>query len=510
MTSTYYRPSGRFSSMFVTRAAITTVTLLLFAALYAWSALNLHAFLSMVVAPVILAVLMIGSGVSLCEKAQVRSPLSMSIITLAMTVGVWYFHWAVWATLSDPLAHAKETWPSLVAYLKNPEAMRAMAMAPQRWNTPNMLGAIMEIILFIVIPVASAREAASKPFCETSKTWPKEEKLPRRFGAIPKADLKQFIADLEAAPDQFMTLLPAYVPGAPEYTTLSVHQSQGGKESWLTLTNVVEKFVDGKPNNTWKEIVTCLTISAAAARQACVDCALDNGVQAGAAMEAPNDDDDVDDDEDSEEQPTPAELEPALAALQVGEFEEALALARPFAQAGDAQLRTDANRMCAMSCSRLEQWSAAAGYWESVFAAERSAHNALQVATSKVMAGELAEGEEWIEKTKKINEETGDITSILIHTNFISALKRGGYLRAALPYLEWVKQAYETLHSTDGTFLTVRGVPFFESFLDQSEAIVDASLDRAQANAWYASMLAHIDQDGQDVLNAWLAQRAAR
>ena len=207
--------------------------------------------------------------------------------------------------------------------------------------------------------------------------------------------------------------------------------------------------------------------------------------------------------------PTPVELEGALADMQAGRFDEALAAASRFTGAVDAALRADANRLCAISCSRLEKWPEAGAYFEALFDTERSAHNALQIATSKVMAGELAQGEQWLETAKEVNEETEDVTSILIHTNFISALKRAGYLIAALPYLEWIKQVYEAAHCTDATFLTLRGVPFFESFLEQSAPIVDAAMDGEQAHAWYAAMLPHIDQDGQETLNAWLGQRAA-
>jgi hypothetical protein len=125
-----------------------------------------------------------------------------------------------------------------------------------------------------------------------------------------------------------------------------------------------------------------------------------------------------------------------------------------------------------------------------------------------VMADHLPSGQQWFDRSIALSEKNRDTPSSLIYTNFISALKNSGQLRAALPYLEWVREQYQSLYNTDATFLTLRGVPFFVSFMEQSASIVDAVMDKNQARAWYASMLPHIDQHGQDELTAWLAQRA--
>ena len=486
MTSLYYRPSGRFSPTLLPRLVVTSLVAVLFAWLYAYGALHFHAIIRFF-APLIFTVIMIGSGVFLCKQADVRNPVLMFCLALLLTMFAWYCHWAFWAALSAPVG--KDAWQSAMDYLGNPAALFAVASAPQRWTGANLAGAIAEFAMFVIVPAFMARSAARDPFCETSKTWVKEEKPAGRFGPIADADTAQFIRALEADPDRFLELLPPYSTGTAHYTSLGIYLAPGGKDAWLTIRKEKVKFVDGKPNNTWKEMVTHVRISPASAQQARI----------AGAVEVDN----------AQEAPTPVELEAALAAMQAGQFEKALAGASGFTGAADIALRTDANRLCAISCSQLAKWPQAAAYFEAVFATERSAHNALQVATSTVMAGALAQGERWFATAKAVNQETGDVSSILLHTNFISALKQAGFMTAALPYMEWVKQVYEAAHSTDATFLTLRGVPFFESFLDQSAPVVDAAMSGAQANAWYASMLAHIDQDGQDTLNAWLGQRAA-
>lgn len=489
MTTSYYRPSGRFSPTLLPRLVIMSLLTVLFAWLYAYSTLHFNAFFRFFT-PLLFATVLIGAGVSLGNKAQVRNPTLMFCAALLLTLLAWYCQWAFWAGMAKPLGgFINSAFLDAVDYFLKPAALLSAVTAPPRWNGENIVGAMAEFILFVILPTFMARKAAREPFCETGKTWVKEEKLAGPFGPIADEDLPQFTKALEADPDNFMELLPAYSPETSHYTSLGIFSTPEGKDAWLTIRKEKVNFVDGKPNNTWKEIVKYLRISPAIAQQT------------RTASEEHVD--------QAQEAPTPVELEAALAAMQDGHFGAALLGAKPFVGAADVALRTDANRLCAISSSQLEKWADAATYFEAVFATERSAHNALQVATSKVMAGELAPGEQWLATAKAVNEETQDVSATLLHTNFISALKRAGFLAAARPYMEWVKQVYEAAHSTDPTFLTLRGVPFFESFLDQSAPVVDAVMDAEQAHAWYASMLAHIDQDGQDTLNAWLGQRAA-
>ncbi len=515
MTTPYYRPSGRYASDFRSRSVATTVAMLAAAWMYAVSAKYFHPLVHGAVLLTFSAML-IGSVIYLCHKSQVRSPVLMVGVTLAMTVIAWYFQWVVWAALVDPQRATRGYWSSLMHFLEHPRAVLAVVTS-LRGDIFGAISTAGEFILFVIIPTWTALTHARYPFCETTMASPSDETLPRRFGAIANADRKRFIAALEAAPDQFMTVLPAYTQGAPQFTCLHLFLCPGGKQAWLSFFDVSEKFVEGESILTSKEFVEYLEVSAATGAQTRIDCS-PGGVAPVAVTQPLDDEDEVDEVEDEVEDEladrarsgVDAKLKPALRAMDADDFDETLALARPYTYAVKEQVRADANRMCAISCSRLGQWSAAAGYWEALFGDEATGHNALQVATSKVMAGELAEGEEWIEKTKTVNQQTADISPILIHTNFVSALKNSGYLRAALPYLEWVKQMYERAHKTDPTYLTLRGLPFFESFLDQSAPIVDASLDRAQAHAWYASMLPHLDQSGQDAIHAWLERRAGR
>ncbi len=497
MTTPYYQPSGRFSYKIFPKVLLATLVLLPFAWVYAWAMLHFYPFFQFFT-PFIFYFCVAAACVWVCEQGQVRSPRIMLAVALAMCLTVWYLHWVFWACMSGPA-----NGPDIVALLGNPRAVWALATAAPRWDGTAMAGALCELLFMVVLPAWMAGQSARDPFCEADKRWIPEQKLPRRFGAI--AHIAHFTSSIEATPNQLLTHLPAYTDPA-HYTTLSLYQ--GGGVAYVTIREVKETTDDGATSVNRTDLVTLLKVSARVGKQLAIDAAVDNAVaptpttaQAPAPAPAPVEED---------EAPVAADLEPALDAMQAGDFAEAFAAALPYVGAADPQSRSDANRICALCCSREERWREAAAYWESVFACEGDGHSALQVATSKVMAGELAEGEEWIVTTHKANDASRDIDPFMIHTSFITALKKSGYLRAALPYLDWVKQAYETLHSTDATFLTLRHAPFFESFLEQSESIVEASMDRAQAHAWYASMLPHLDQSGQDAVTAWLARREQR
>ncbi|MBZ4074195.1 hypothetical protein J4N35_24445, partial [Escherichia fergusonii] len=86
-----------------------------------------------------------------------------------------------------------------------------------------------------------------------------------------------------------------------------------------------------------------------------------------------------------------------------------------------------------------------------------SAHNALQLATTSVMCGELKRGEAWLMKFDEINEQTHEMSIVTARTQFISSLTQSGHMAEALPYLDWLRDVYAHVRITDSHFLYVRG-----------------------------------------------------
>jgi hypothetical protein len=477
MPASHYRPSGRFSPLALALVPLVILITIPFAWLYAWCALHLRDFLMPFAALGYALVLLLGCSI-VGQSGKVRNPALMTVLSLAIGLAGWYVQWAEWAAMGGQAGMG--AWEML----QRPLGLFKLVVAVKGGSAWSLISVTLEWLLLAIVPALLARSVAQQPFCEASKTWITEQKLERHFGPI--ADVPQFSVALDARPDDVMKLLPALRGDPPAYTKLSLFACAGAPDAWLSVWEVTRSVKDGKPSESRTALVDHLRIAPETARDVLALCEHD-------AIPG---------------QDAPEELTAALDAMHAQHFTKALAAATPFCTAGEPGLRNDANRICALSASRLGQWRAAAGYWQALFAHESSSHNALQAATSLVMAGELAKGEQWFDNSLEISEEIADTALVHSYTNFISALQLSGNLKAALPYLEWLKQVYQGLTVTDPTFLTLRGVPFFISFLDKSAPTIEAAMDGAQARAWYSSMLPHIDQDGQDTLNAWLEQRA--
>ena len=479
MSSTHYRPSGRFSPLALVLVLLVVALALPLSWVYAWCAIHLRSFVMPFVA-IGYFLLLLAGATAVGQTGKVRSPALLSVLAGLIGAAGWYFQWAQWGKMAGELTGA--AWPGVLEVMLMPSGLMSAVITMKGAGAWAVLSVTMEFLLLAVLPALVASSAAARPFCETSKTWVTELKLVRRYGAFADAGVKPFAAALEAHPEQLMALLPPLQGDPDRYTALSLYPCAGNPEAYLSVWSVTRSIKDGKASEARTNLVEYLRISADLART-------------------------LADQDDSAEAADPEELKVALQALHEEDYPKALAAAIPHCGAANTALRNDANRLCAMACAHLAHWLDAAAYWETLFAHETTSHNALQVASSSVMAGDLDKGEQWFAKALEVNEKTGDTPQIHSYTNFISALDMSGQHRAALPYLEWVREIYQNLHITDATFLTLRGVPFFGSFLDKSAPIVSASMDAGQASAWYSAMLPHIDQDGQDELNAWMAQR---
>lgn len=210
------------------------------------------------------------------------------------------------------------------------------------------------------------------------------------------------------------------------------------------------------------------------------------------------------------------ELASALADLDAGRYAQALAAAAPHASAtasatasASSAVRTDALRICALATARLAHWPESLCYWDRLFAIEPCAHNALQVATSAVMAGDVRGGEAWLASARELNNASREMPALSMLTNFVTALVDCGQCSAALPYLDEIKDFYLASGVTDPTYLFVRGMPSFGVFLDKSAAIINATLGPVRGPAWYEAMLPRLDDAGARQLKDWLARTFA-
>lgn len=496
MSAAYYHPSGRVAPLAIILTIAACALFLPVSWVYAWSTTNAPKVITFFVVLAFSFSLYLASAF-IIQFGKVRNVALAGFLGTAVGVFAWYAHWAYLGSMVG-IGNMK-MWPGPLDFARPDHLFQLVSQLGSTgvWTLATWSG---ELLALTLLPALLAAGAARRVFCEASGEWVEEIRLNRRFIAIDPAGVKHFVGALQASPGAILALMDAGHPDPSRFSELSLFACDGAGETYLSVSNVVRTVRDGKVVESRSNIVDLLRIPDQTASDLIADC----GVV--------DDDHNVPNPSDADTCPlsgsTPLPLRPAVDALQCGQFDTALALAANICYQPDRTLRTDANRVCALSCAQLQRWDEAANYFKELFALEGSVHNALQVATTCVMAGRLEDGELWIGTTIAMNQRNPEVSAMLIYTSYITALKNRGHLRQAMPYLEPVKEIYEQLHITDPTFLTLRGVPFLISFLEQSAPVLDASMHPSQANSWYRAMLPHLDQPGRDELKAWLAERS--
>ncbi|UOS98984.1 hypothetical protein LZZ50_00870 [Xanthomonas arboricola] len=205
------------------------------------------------------------------------------------------------------------------------------------------------------------------------------------------------------------------------------------------------------------------------------------------------------DDTDTEVQIDPA-LQPALSLFQRGDQLGAY-------NAAQAQLHlgADAQRLCALALSALDRYREAYPHWLALYELEPTAHNALQLATTSVMCNEIDRGEQWLLTFDDLNAQERSTSPATARTSFLTALTRAGHGAHALPHLEWLREAYAGMSITDSHFLYVRGLPFFEVFLERSTPLLRQCLPADALPGWYAQLQPALDPAGQAAVAAHIA-----
>lgn len=498
MSTAYYHPSGRFSPLAVIITSIACALFLPVSWVYAWSTLNAPKVISFFVVLAFSLALYLACA-TIIQFGKVRNVLLAALLGIALGAFAWYSHWAYLGSMVDLKNVA--IWPGPLDFAASPDHFFMFVAELGNVGPLTLSKWGMEFLALAILPALLSAGAARRVFCETTGEWVDEVRLKRRFVAIERARAQQFVDAAEAAPGALLALMEAGHPDPAHFSELSLYQCEAAGHTYLSIFNVVRTVRDGKVGETRSTVVELLRIPDQSANEMIAEYGL------------ADDDNDISDLADTDacplsSQPTPLPLRPAVDALQCGQYDAALVLATNICYQPDRALRTDAHRVCASSCAQLERWDEAARHFEELFALEGTVHNALQVATTCVMAGRLDDGELWIRTAITMNRRDPEISSMLIYTSYITALKNRGHLRQAMAYLEPVKEMYEQLHITDPTFLTLRGVPFFISFLEQSAPVVDASMHACQARNWYQTMLPHLDQPGRSELKGWLAERS--
>jgi hypothetical protein len=501
MISPYYRPSGRASLTALPIAILGCAALLPAAFAYAWLTLRAPFVLNFFIA--FGYSYLIGVVVKyVATLGKVRNARWMGRVGCGMALAAWYCQWAAWIAMSIASAKhpvATSIIDTFISTAMHPSTMLSFAIDISKtgtisigsWQvTGGLLAAVwlMELGMHLLVAPQMGRMRAGDPFCEVSNTWAEVIVVPGRFAFV---DAPAAVAQsLETDPRQILSVLMPCTEDAANYSEVVIYGA-GGTESYVSITNVVvTASPKGESKKTAQAVLECLRVPDMDANELLRHLTALGPDQSGQV--------------NSSERPTPPELAPALDHLEADRYQAALEAALPYVASPQSFLRTDAIRLCALASSRLGLWSEALVYWQRLTDDELTAHNALQSATSAVMAGDLPQGETWLKEATKLNATSGELPGLLILTNFVTALTQAGLSAAAMPYLEQIRQAYVDIGVTDPTVLYVNRMPAFGAFLDNSSPVIRAALDQERGRGWYAAMAPHLDDRGNAELSQWL------
>jgi hypothetical protein len=489
----YYTPSLRVPPAAFAVTLLSSILTLPGAWLYAWLCTSLLPRTLILLHILFIAGFALWIGVvawTAATVAKVRNPRKMGCLGLIIGLVGWYFHWAVYAVYASARSQAAVATDlgTFVEMATQPLHLFGAVVGPVMIEfsdhpalvTFRFLSWLVELLLLVGAATVAGSTRAADPFCEKTNSWAKANHLPYLFALVTTRE--KAIERLEAEPAQIFSMLAAPVEDSLcVFCKVTLYSCAEG-DVYVTIRSAKSPHPGtDKQQKSTRFLVEALRID--------VDPEEAVRMFADAAQRVP----------------PPPELLSAVEALEAEQYQLALDVAVPHISAERLSLRTDALRLAGLANARLERWGDSRQCWLSLYSESPSARHALEIATSSVMAGEVDIGEKWVAKAQELNTSDHTLRGLTIITGYLSALTRAGQMKLALPYLEQLKECYESSNTTDDHFLWSRGVPFFETFIEKSAVIVREVLDVEQGRAWYASMLPHLDERGREALNDFLS-----
>ncbi|WP_227817565.1 tetratricopeptide repeat protein [Nitrogeniibacter aestuarii] len=504
-----YIPSRRISASRLWRLPLIAVPLTI---ILGWAyALALQLDPPFFIAPFVsffLAKLLTVIALGQLEKVQSRSPRFNGWVGFCLAGLALWVRWVVTFraesvalaqtfVLSDPVSAAQMIWQYGVDRAARDPGAFSPAISAVWW----LLEAGFVVLLTHGLVVGQAR----KPFSETLRRWAVDEKGGEVYLANVSADeLRRRMVDrgVEAFTELQRAGRLAATPLASTWSTARVtgHRVEGDPDAfWLTVEQVDSRRTDeGKTRSSTSKVIEYWRVSAADyLRLMNYLHEADDAAEPAAGRNL-----------DPAARPTPDVLKTAVNALERGDADAAIDEATPQRAHPSETVRADAHRVIALAHSRRGRWGEAYEAFSSLFALEPSAHNALQLATTSVMHGEMAQGASWYSRAVSMNDDLREMALPAVRTAYLSALERAGQFEACEPPLAWLRSAYESVGHTDSHLLWSHGLPPFGEFLARAGQLLKHTLPPEAWLAWFEHMRPHLDAPGGEQLDAFLAAEA--
>lgn len=430
----------------------------------------------------------LGFALAWAQSMAVGLLASVICAVLAMFVIALCFNILAKPALSRSVTHSTAFVTVLLALLFT---FRWWLAGWPRWELSSITGAFSEAALCAAFTLALVRDQARAPFSELQECWADKHWQGELWGGALTTD--QLIVELQAKGADALLAMPLAAnllaqPVAGKWSTVDVssHWVEADSNSrWITVKlKCHERNDEGKVRCTVASVidhwhVSPVTYQALWDHFTRVSLETENKSTAG------------------DDAPTPIELQPALAAMQANQNAACFNLAQPHCQHPDPAVQADALRMCALSCANLKQWDLAFDHFHRLFELEGTAFNALQLATTSVMAGAVLRADAWFSKAVSLNGESHDQPPARLRTAYLSALEQAGEYEASQSHLEWLARGYMSMGVTDDHFVWVRGFPFFGEFLENSRAMLSQVMSTPDMVIWYERMGNALDEAGR-------------
>jgi tetratricopeptide (TPR) repeat protein len=203
------------------------------------------------------------------------------------------------------------------------------------------------------------------------------------------------------------------------------------------------------------------------------------------------------------------ELADAWRFLDAKHWEEAALAAAPFLSSGNSCLRCEANKLVGLAHSKKGEPSAAIEHFLVAVEGSSQAADWYNLATAYTLAGDVELGQRAFALAMKFQERAGysQRPSVLFMRLWYACALRDVHQYAfAYEQIEAIRPIYEQLHTTDATFLYIRGIPFLGHMVNVSLDVLQGLGPSFDKVTWIRQFASHLDSEGRTYLeNAYQA-----
>ncbi len=196
------------------------------------------------------------------------------------------------------------------------------------------------------------------------------------------------------------------------------------------------------------------------------------------------------------------QIEKLYAKLEEGKYQEIIAEIKEMADKSDGELDSELLKILGLTYFRQESYKLSQNVFIKQTKNSNNPNDWLNLLTASTMNKNIYLSEKVLKKTLYLYQKNADESSVpiaYIYFYYMQALKDVKEYEKAFKQLENLKKIYSKLVITDGTFLYLRGVPFFESTLDASKEILE-NIEKDRVKKFIDELRKKVDEEGRQYL----------